>query len=85
MRQVGARIEVGDGDLGTVFIIHFEGDPAKRPQVHRYDVRMGNHTITRKDTLEGALVVANALAGIEEEKSEPEAPRAKARAAASPR
>lgn len=80
MRQVGDRTEVGEGDLGNVFIFHFESDPTgdKKPQEHRYEVRMGNHTVASRSTLKEAEAVANALVGKEED--EPKATGKKARA-----
>ena len=85
MKQIGDRIELGEGRLGNVFIFEFANDPDKavRPGGF-FEVRMGNHTIAKKDTLEAAMVVAKALT-LAEEPSEPAKSSTKARAAASSR
>jgi len=71
------RVDVGECDLGGVFIHSFAGTPvAGRPTRFRYEVRAGNHTISTKDTFAEAEAVANALCGIEPE-PEPLAPAPK--------
>ena len=63
-KTVDARIEVGEGHLGKVFIHHFQNQTEER-----FGVRMGNHTIDSRPTLAEAEVVANALAGVRPKKT----------------
>jgi len=62
------RIDVGECDLGSVFIHSFAGTPvAGRPTRERFEVRAGNRTIGTKGTLAEAQALANALCGINPE------------------
>jgi len=66
MKNSAPRIDVGECDLGGVFIHSFAGTPvAGRPTKERFEVRAGNRTIGTKDTLAKAQALANALCGIE--------------------
>ena len=66
MRTIAERIEVGESDLGNVFIHSFGGSPvAGRLTNFKYEVRVGNHTIASKGTFGEAEALANALCGIE--------------------
>ncbi len=57
------RIEAGTSALGNIGIYHFvRGDGSDdNPEVHYFEVRMGNHTVATKDTLKEAEKVAKAL------------------------
>lgn len=66
MRMVEPRVEVGKtAENYSVFIFHFQGSPDASGQdtEHRFEVRMGNHTIATKATFEEAEAVAKALVG----------------------
>ena len=68
MRNSAPRTEIGDCDLGTVFIHSFGGTPVGGKLTNfKYEVRAGNHTVATESTYAGAEAVANALCGIEPE------------------
>ena len=63
--QVGERVEVGQCDLGYVFIYHAasKGDYTDRPERETWKVRAGNHTVGTYGTEAEADAVARALVG----------------------
>ena len=73
MKNSAPRIDVGECDLGGVFIHSFAGTPVGgRPTRERFEVRAGNHTVATKGTLAEAEAVAYALVGIAAPKPAPE-------------
>lgn len=61
--MVGTRIEAGLGDAGNIGIYEFVtglNDPDVET-VSRFEVRMGNHTVATRGSLEEAMAVASAL------------------------
>ena len=63
--MVEDRKQVGTSDKGNVFIFHFaeKGDYTDALENHRFEVRVGNHTILTTADRGAAETVANALCG----------------------
>lgn len=62
-RMIEPRLEVGECDIGKVFVFHFAGSPKDNGSFaeHRYEVRAGSRTVARRDNEEVAMMIATSL------------------------
>jgi hypothetical protein len=63
MSKTIENIEVGECDIGKVFVYHFAGAPndSGAPTEHRFEVRAGSRTVATRKTKRAAMAVAEAL------------------------